>query len=304
MTTGNTTAADVADPTLSLPWRLYVKSSGVRPGVEAKLRDIFSLCDLTIVALIDDSSSMDHQLRRRGDGGEALPFGTTRWSEAALHLEELLRLSSAFGQTRGIDVHFMNRDGGVMVTSEQEIRRLFEIPPTGATPANELLRTVVRQYKNLINGTEAVTAGPERRVLFVLIMDGLPSDGGFRKLYGQIQGLPAGFYLTMVNCNDLAEDDTPVMLWERHLARFHAQSYYSEELRVARAAFGQDTHQFTRAAYVQDMVIGPVFPEDAADIRKRAGKTIKRLMLMKEGILYGADFSNQARAVAIIGTHF
>ncbi|KAJ1554864.1 hypothetical protein HK405_003871 [Cladochytrium tenue] len=290
-------------------WRLYAKRSGVRPGYEEKLRRLFAQGDMSVAALVDDSSSMDHQVRRRGDASDPVPFGTTRWSEAALHLEELLRLTLACGQTRGIDVHFINRDGGIGVTSEHQIRQLFEIPPKGTTRMNELLSDVVMQYTNvkvtswagdlLHNGfrapkvaqaAKAAGGSPQRRdVLLVLIMDSSPTDGGFTRLYEYLEQLPGGIYLTLVNCNDMAEDDTAIMLWEQSLSGYHGQSYYAEELRVARAANGPTT-LYNRAAYVQDMVLGPFYPGDAAAVRNRAGKFIEWRSFKKGGVVYGPDF--------------
>ncbi|KAJ1564925.1 hypothetical protein HK405_013611, partial [Cladochytrium tenue] len=186
--------------------------------------------------------------------------GSTRWSELALHLEELLSLLAACGYTRGVDVHFMNRAmGAARVVSDADVRR-----------------------------------APARRVLLLLITDSVPTDGGFRKVYSQLRAMPPGFYASLVNCNDLAADDTSIMLWERSIPRFHGQSYYSEELRVARAAAaGTDAKAtaptYGRAAYVQDMVLGPFFPADAEEVRKLAKKTIKWRMGMTEGIFYGTE---------------
>ncbi|KAJ1556005.1 hypothetical protein HK405_009064 [Cladochytrium tenue] len=290
-------------------WRAYEKRSGVRPGVESKMRKIFTQEDLTVAALIDDSSSMTHQVRRRGDGSDPIPFGTTRFAEVALHLEDLLRLTVACGHTRGIDVHFVNREGGIGLTSEQQIRRLFEVPPKGLTRVNELLRDVVMQYTNvelapktggflrfgfgqpkIAKSASSVTSPPIRRnVLLLLFMDSAPTDGGFPRLYDYIERLPTGIYLTQINCQDMAEDDTAIMLWEETLPRYHGQSFYAEELRVARAAKGPAT-VYTRAAYVQDMVLGPFYPGDAKTMRNLAGKIIEWRSFKKGGVIYGPDF--------------
>ncbi|KAJ1564475.1 hypothetical protein HK405_014779, partial [Cladochytrium tenue] len=83
-----------------------------------------------------------------------------------------------------------------------------------------------------------------------------------------------------------------ILLWEQSLPRYHGQSYYAEELDVAtRAAAvgGGPDVVYDRAAYVQDMVLGPFFPEDAAEVRKRAKKVVKWRAFKNGGVAYGLD---------------
>ncbi|KAJ1563468.1 hypothetical protein HK405_001928, partial [Cladochytrium tenue] len=82
-------ATDDSDPDMA--WHYYAKRvGGVRPGVEAKLRSIFSSPagvdggdDLTVAALLDDSKSMNQPVYHRGDtngdlASEPIPKGSTR----------------------------------------------------------------------------------------------------------------------------------------------------------------------------------------------------------------------------------
>ncbi|KAJ1566821.1 hypothetical protein HK405_008283, partial [Cladochytrium tenue] len=84
-------------------------------------------------------------------------------------------------------------------------------------------------------------------------------------------------------------------------------SYYAEELRVAQAAAAASSVagsattstspasqlNYGRAAYVQDMVVGPFFPGDADEVRRRAKKDVDRWRPFKKlGPEYGADFTD------------
>jgi len=59
--------------------------------------------------------------------------------------------------------------------------------------------------------------------------------------------------------------------WDTRLPRFHNQEDYGEELRLVRQINGPMT-KFTRANYMQMIVLSPMYPKYAIDIRRMGGK--------------------------------
>jgi hypothetical protein len=55
------------------------------------------------------------------------------------------------------------------------------------------------------------------------------------------------------------------------LPRFHNQEDYGEELRLVRQVNGQNT-KFTRENYVQMIMLSPMYPKYAIDMRVLGGK--------------------------------
>ncbi|KAJ1563949.1 hypothetical protein HK405_000211, partial [Cladochytrium tenue] len=306
--------SDTDDDHEPLAWHLYAKRAGapLRAGVAARLSSIFSptLLPLHITVVVDNSAAMAHAVEpgsgggvgwatRQGDpndsGGVAameaavasqdpLPAGATRWEEAAVHVAELAALAQAGGAVgAGVDVRVTGGGGAAGLADAGAVRRAFagvrHSSGGGGTsrPVNALVAEIL--------GLGRAAASSERQ-LVILLLAGGPTDGGFRKLYGQLAGLPAGAYATLVNCNEGVWDDTAILQWEDSIVRFHGQSYYAEELRVVRVAAaaaaasgvaGSATTptslasqlSYGRAAYVQDMVVGPFFPGDADEVRRR-----------------------------------
>ncbi|KAJ1568399.1 hypothetical protein HK405_002396 [Cladochytrium tenue] len=260
-------------------WRHYVKLTGTPPAMEEKLRAIFAPGDLTLVALIDDSDGMDSMLRPRTNLPSITNGLTTRWSELALHLEKLVRLAAAAGVARGVDLLFMNtRKRDTTVTEPGDVSELFFAAPAGSrSPLNTLLKDALARY----------SAAPGR-VILLIFCNAEPNDGGFIKLHKQLASLPPNCYVSLVNCSENVRDITPIYAWERDFPRYHGQSTYYEELVTTHAARGTNAG-FNRSVYVQDMIVGPFFPEIATQIRARAGKTIRSRFVKGKGPIYEAQ---------------
>ncbi|KAJ1561576.1 hypothetical protein HK405_003481 [Cladochytrium tenue] len=267
-------------------WRRYIKQTGTPPAMEEKLRAIFSPGDLTLVALVDDSDGMDARLRTRTNLPSITDGLTTRWSELALHLEKLLRLADAAGIIRGVDLLFMNtRKRDTTVTEPGDVRELFFGAPDGSrSPLNALLKDALARYG----------AAPGR-VLLLVFCNAEPTDGGFMKLHKQLSGLPPNCYVSLVNCSENVRDITPLYAWERDFPRYHGQSTYYEELVTVHAAEGTNAG-YNRSVYVQDMIIGPFFPEVATQVRASAGKIVRSRLVKAKGPIYEAQSYGRADA--------
>eukprot|EP01106_Pelomyxa_sp_JSP_P016562 TRINITY_DN623_c0_g2_i1.p2 TRINITY_DN623_c0_g2~~TRINITY_DN623_c0_g2_i1.p2 ORF type:complete len:151 (+),score=51.66 TRINITY_DN623_c0_g2_i1:100-552(+) len=112
------------------------------------------------------------------------------------------------------------------------------------------------------------------RVLLILVTDGEPSDGSYSALFSTLKNeRPANFYVSFVECNDNEEEMDYLTGWDTKLQRFHNQEDYGEELRLVRAVQGP-TAKFTRSNYVQMIVLSPIFPKYAVDMRTSLGRYV------------------------------
>ena len=190
------------------------------------------------------------------------PPTSTRWTELMGDVASIVQLVTALNPQQGVDVHFMNRSGLLGVTDASQLAPLFAAMPTGNTPMVSSLRRMYDIYSSV--------AG---RVLIILITDGEPSDGTYDELFSALMNKPASFFVSLVECNDNEEEMDYLTGWDTRIARFHNQEDYGEELRLVRQVQGQNT-KFTRANYVQMIVLSPIYPQYAIDIRRLGGKFI------------------------------
>lgn len=63
----------------------------------------------------------------------------------------------------GVDVYFLNRDSAVNVTSAQNVRQIFGIPPNGLTPLVPALRRILAAKRSL---------SLEKKLLILVATDG------------------------------------------------------------------------------------------------------------------------------------
>ena len=214
---------------------------------------------LYLLCAADDSGSMNTPVRAPGANPFA-PVTTTRWTELMGDVQQILQLSIAVSPQHGIDVHFMNRSGLLNVVDPMQLAPLFTQPPIGDTPMIGSLRRLYDVYR-------AVPG----HVLLILVTDGEPSDGGYDDLFSVLNNKPGNVYVSLVECNDNEEEMDYLTGWDTRLARFHNQEDYGEELRLVRQVQGPAT-KFTRANYVQMIVLSPIYPQYAIDIRRAGGK--------------------------------
>lgn len=119
----------------------------------------------------------------------------------------------------------------------------------------QLFRQAYAQYGNSGQNT-----------LLVMITDGCPSDASKWQLKQTLINKPSNIFLSMVECTDNEEDMDYLSGWDNQIVRYHNQEDYGEELRMVRAVQGR-SFKFTRANYVQMIVLSPVFPKYRLDMR-------------------------------------
>ncbi|KAJ1548847.1 hypothetical protein HK405_014067 [Cladochytrium tenue] len=290
-------------------WIAYFARTDPRPLAEARLRALFldpaAGPPPAVVVLADNSPAMDKIVRHIPDT-DPIPRTSTRWDELETHLTLLLRLLALASPTSpmGFDLLIASRpaDEPRRITDYAALADAFrEARPTStseAPPVNALVRAALARHA-------AANDLGARRVLFLLVTASPPADGGFKALHRLLERqLPAAAHFALANCNEYATDDSPLFAWERHIPRLHAQSHYSEELRTAQAAAAATTQaasadssaapqvvEYSRAAYVHDLVIGPFFPADATAVREQAGKKIRTRLVASMGPIYGPEYS-------------
>jgi hypothetical protein len=225
----------------------------VQPQLQADLRSAVE--GSQVVLLLDDSGSMSTRVRPPPGSPSSGNPNTTRWSELIGDVAQLLELVTALKPNEGVDVHFMNRPGVTGVTNAQQLNTCFSRGPGGGTPMIGSLRKMFQMYGN-----------PGRRVLLILVTDGEPSDGSYNQLFRTLQSMPSHMYLSMVECNDNEEEMEYLSGWDTKLARFHNQEDYGAELDLVRRAQGRQV-KFTRANYIQMIVLSPIYPQYAIDVR-------------------------------------
>ena len=190
---------------------------------------------------------------------EVVRVQQTRWSELAGDANALVTLITALKPT-GLDVHFMNRPGIQGVTDPLQLSNTFSIPPSGGTPMISSIKNMYRQYTSI-----------KTNVLLIVVTDGEPSDGEYSDLFAVLMNKPSNFYISLVECNDNEEEMDYLTGWDSLIPRFHNQEDYGEELRLVRQVNGPNT-KFTRANYIQMIVLSPIYQQYAIDIRRAGGK--------------------------------
>eukprot|EP00696_Hemimastix_kukwesjijk_P009058 gnl/Hemi2/21476_TR7142_c0_g23_i1.p1 gnl/Hemi2/21476_TR7142_c0_g23~~gnl/Hemi2/21476_TR7142_c0_g23_i1.p1 ORF type:complete len:287 (-),score=108.96 gnl/Hemi2/21476_TR7142_c0_g23_i1:71-859(-) len=236
-------------------WENYCNTAEVPVGVQNDLWGVLTTGNTLIALLLDDSGSMNTPVMRPG----GVTSATTRWAELQGDVGALLQLVTAVSPQPRVDIHFMNRPGLSGVTDPNQVMPLFARGPGGSTPMISLLQGVQRQY-----------ASHQGRVLVILITDGEPSDGNYDALKRVLLQMPPHFYTSFVECNDNEEEMDYLTSWDTQIPRFHNQEDYPEELRLVKQVNGNVP--FTRANYIQMVVLSPVCPQYAIDVRSLGGK--------------------------------
>ena len=216
----------------------------------AEANDLVLLADYEIVFVADDSGSM--QLCSVPPAERVL--GTTmptRWGELIQTVTLIAEIACCF-DSDGIDIHFLNREPLLNVTSTSVMRftETWQRPPVGGTPLTETVRRLVQEYSK-----------SEKPVLFMLATDGEPNGGPgpFKTLLKDV--LSKRITNTKMNFQILActEDDTQVE-WLNDFDDATdgidvVDDYYSERKEVLAAG---KVRQFKRSDWAIKALLGPI----------------------------------------------
>ncbi|KAK0527861.1 hypothetical protein OC834_004268 [Tilletia horrida] len=131
------------------------------------------------VFIVDDSSSMN--VNELPGGG----IGPSRWEEARDALSGVVELARHYDED-GVDIFFLNSDASLQGTKDPAaVRALFDsVYPEGPTPTGERLEMLMLEYWEKLDsyadrkrkGTLAAGEGPPKKVNYIVITDGRPTD--------------------------------------------------------------------------------------------------------------------------------
>jgi len=242
-------------------WDLYCQQTEVRDDIRVDLHNVLSTSK--IVLLLDDSGSMNTQIVNPATASSGMRnvtgIQTTRWSELMNDVTQVVQLVTAVNPN-GIDIAFLNREGRDGVRDPSQISDMFIRPPSGGTPLIGAIRSMYYKYGN-VNGD----------VLLIVITDGEPSDGDYDALFNVLSGKKSNWYISLTECNDNEEEMDYLTGWDYRISNFHNQEDYGEELRLVRSVQGANA-KFTRANYIQMIVLSPKYRKYAIDMRNAGGK--------------------------------
>ncbi|KAK0540542.1 hypothetical protein OC835_000628 [Tilletia horrida] len=131
------------------------------------------------IFIVDDSSSMN--VNELPGGG----IGPSRWEEARDALSGVVELARHYDED-GVDIFFLNSDASLQGTKDPAaVRALFDsVYPEGPTPTGERLEMLMLEYWEKLDsyadrkrkGTLAAGEGPPKKVNYIVITDGRPTD--------------------------------------------------------------------------------------------------------------------------------
>ena len=126
---------------------------------------LLRLYDFKIVFILDDSGSMNKQLHESPLNKGA--YKATRWDELQEFMNISIEIASILNED-GCDVYFLNRPMAKNVKQFEELKRSFQIKPSGLTPITMILNKVLKN--NMPNELN------ERKLLVIIVTDGEPTN--------------------------------------------------------------------------------------------------------------------------------
>ena len=206
-------------------------------------QELMVLLDHEIVFLCDDSGSMrtiDHNSR------------LTRWAELKQTISTLVEIS-CFLDSDGVDIHFLNRESVMGVTSpdNSQFQLAFSTEPRGTTPlCNAINQKILPRYES---GT--------KDILLVIATDGEPDTGPkeFKKLVEEIinkRKTRRNYKFQIMACTSNEREVRWLNAFDEKFTKVDVtDDYMTERLQVLRA--GKYRH-FNKADYVVKALLGPV----------------------------------------------
>ena len=126
---------------------------------------LMRLYDFKIVFILDDSGSMNKLLQESPLNKGA--YKATRWDELQEFMHISIEIASILNED-GCDVYFLNRPMAKNVKQFDELKRSFQIKPSGLTPITMILNKVLKN--NMPNELN------ERKLLVIIVTDGEPTN--------------------------------------------------------------------------------------------------------------------------------
>lgn len=211
------------------PFQALVERYELKPHVSKNLYEVLTKCK--IVLLCDDSSSMNSKIvEPNGD-----PFANntkTRWLELKKLAAVMIEIITSTNP-EGLDIHFLNRDSKLNVTTMDGLQALFAHPPKGSTPLVSALGKIYNQYINYLDN---------KQLLIVVITDGEPTDGTRRQLFNRLTNITqnGNIHISFAECTDKEEDMEYLDQWDGKIRNFDNTDDYREELERVKRVNGNN----------------------------------------------------------------
>lgn len=107
---------------------------------EQMLEDIHALQNYDIIALCDDSSSMQTLTDSRDNHGQLM----SRFQELQENMKTVVKIGSRLDED-GMDIYFLNSDKKYTnVTDPTNVKNIFNFEPAGTTPLTQRLKEIMR----------------------------------------------------------------------------------------------------------------------------------------------------------------
>jgi hypothetical protein len=218
---------------------------------------MINLRGVEVVIIADDSGSMTSMMKS----------GKTRWNELKEFIELVTDTVCCIDES-GIDVYFLNRNGGnpaTNVKSIEQVRGMFSSGPSGCTPLTRTLEKVYADKRGVIK---------EQGLLIILATDGVPTDlngnediAGFRNNIDRVRksfesnhndGKRQGkVFITVRACTDQEGTLDYLDGWDKTYPRFDVVSdYVTERAQVVKAQGSK--YNFSQGDYVVKVIMGSV----------------------------------------------
>jgi len=239
--------APAVDPSARLArLRAIAERYEIRPDWVERLR---ALEDFDIVALCDDSGSMNTAAVGGGGGGPFAPR-TTRWGELRQTVSIVVDLATTLSDA-GVDVHFLNRPPILGARSAHDVQVAFDhAPPAGFTPLTRALQAVLARQG-------------ERPLLVLVATDGQPTDDrgnvDIPRFVAALRAKAPQVFVQIMACTD---DDASVAYLadvDRGVPRVDVTDDFATERAEILRKQGRG-FRFSFGDYVVKALLGPVDP--------------------------------------------
>ena len=190
------------------------------------------LTNCKVVLLCDDSASMSTYIFKRYNG-RTTHDNLTRWIELKELTSKIIELVSALNPF-GLDIYFLNRGKFHNVIDASVLDHVFDDKPRGETPLISRIKSAYHDNLHLV--------GTEQELLFVVITDGVPTDGSKSDLYSTLLEITKhkNIHISFADCTDAEKDMESLNDWDYKIPNFDNTDDFIKELEKVKKIHGNE----------------------------------------------------------------
>lgn len=207
------------------------------------------LREFEIVVVIDDSGSMNTKV----DNSER-----TRWHELCGMVKTVIEIVMKFN-SRGIDLHFLNKGIFHKVKDSKVVDELFQTNPRGYTPLVPVL--------NKIFISKLAAHGRDKKLLVFVATDGEPTneDGDpivpeLERLMREIRNVETT-HVSFLLCTDDPDCVGYLKGWDREMRNVDVTDDYETEKKEIRLYRKNKDYSFSKGDYIVKALVGGFIPK-------------------------------------------